>query len=230
MKKSAVRWIAVLLAICLAYNIVVFAMPFSKKSAVFWVCYGFTMVAILAQLFVVWSSSRREDIKSKFYGFPTVYVGCVYLVVQLGLGLRFMSRWMITPVWMPLVTGGVLLAAAVIGFVGTDVLQNEVERQDRQHQVETFLIRELQSKVQSMLGGTNDPELAVSLRKLAEDLRYSDPVSTSALWTAEHTLANCVDKLQKAIFSGDKDEARELCGQAVVLLAERNRQCKAAKG
>ena len=87
MKKNAIRWWVVLGVVLVVYNVLAFALPF-PKTAVFAVSYLFTMIAILAQIYVIRTAFYRgEGVKSKFYGFPIAKLGVIYLAVQLLAGL-----------------------------------------------------------------------------------------------------------------------------------------------
>lgn len=86
-------------------------------------------------------------------------------------------------------------------------------------------MRSLQSKVNQMATQTDVPEV----RKFAEDVRYSDPVSSETLTEIERDLAAAVDELQAAIVDGDRDTILTLCRKASNVLSERNRICKLNK-
>ena len=120
MNKNAIRWWVVLGVVLVVYNVLAFALPFPKK-AVFAVSYLFTMIAILAQIYVIRTAFYRgEGVKSKFYGFPIAKLGVIYLAVQLIAGLVFMALGLIVPVWLPLALYVVLLGIAAAGFVAAD--------------------------------------------------------------------------------------------------------------
>ena len=86
-------------------------------------------------------------------------------------------------------------------------------------------MRSLQSKVSQIASQTDD----AAIKALAEEFRYSDPVSNDAIADAEADLAAAVDELQAAYVDGDNDAVAQLCRKAAALLAERNRICKLNK-
>ena len=119
MNKNAIRWWVVLGVVLVVYNVLAFALPFPKK-AVFAVSYLFTMIAILAQIYVIRTAFYRgEGVKSKFYGFPIAKLGVIYLAVQLIAGLVFMALGLIVPVWLPLALYVVLLKPLGSVLAGT---------------------------------------------------------------------------------------------------------------
>ena len=126
MKKNTIRWWVLLGVVLVVYNVLAFALPF-PKTAVFAVSYLFSMIAILAQIYVIRTAFYRgEGVKSKFYGFPIAKVGVIYLAIQLIGGLVFMALGLAVPVWLPLVLYVVLLGIAVAGFVAVDAARDEV--------------------------------------------------------------------------------------------------------
>jgi hypothetical protein len=90
-------------------------------------------------------------------------------------------------------------------------------------------MRGLQSKADFILGQTDNADLKKALNRLAEQFRYSDPVSSEALTEVEANLSSTVDELQNAVMDKDIDSAITLCARAEVQLAERNRLCKLGK-
>ena len=68
-----------------------------------------------------------------------------------------------------------------------------------------------------------------ALKKLAEELRYSDPVSSAALTEIERDLSAAVEELQAAVIDADTSAVKHLCRKASALLAERSRLCKLNK-
>lgn len=232
MKKNIIHWWATLAVMLAVYNVVVFAVPF-PRNIVFFVSWLFTLAAIAAQTYVIRTAFYRDEgAKSKFYGWPIAKVGAAYLTIQLAVGLVFMALgFAITvPIWLPLMLYVVLLGAAVVGFIAVDTVRDEIERQDTILKKDMTYMRTLQSKVASMVQLAQDDQTRKILEKFAEDLRFSDPISSETLGNIEADLTACVDELQRAIADGDAASALELARNATDVLMERNRLCKLKKG
>lgn len=229
MKKNTVRWMIVLAVILIVYNVAVFAIPF-EKTAVFFLSWIFTLIAIGAQAYVIHAAfGRGESVKSKFYGFPIAKIGAIYLAVQMVLGLLFMALGSHVAVWLPLALFVALLGISVIGFIAVDSMRDDVERQDAEAQKDVARMRALQSKAASMIRHAQDSEARAALEKLSENLRFSDPVSSEALRDIESDLEACMDELQRAVMDGDHAAALALAQEADSILIERNRLCKSGK-
>lgn len=230
MKKNAVRaW--VILAVCLvAYRMAIFLLPVPKTS-VFYVSRAFTLIAILAQVYVMWTAfGQGRDTRSKAYGLPLLKVGMVYLAVQMVAGLVFMAVGERVPLWVPVVLYIALLGLAALGLVGADIAREEAAHQDDKMAERTAVMRTLQSRVSALPALARDEELAAGLRKFAEAVRYSDPVSDGALEEVEAALTAGVTDLERALAEEDGPAATALVEKATAILAERNRLCKLGKG
>ena len=229
MKKNAIRWWVVLGVVLVVYNVLAFALPF-PKTAVFAVSYLFTTIAILEQIYVIRTAFYRgEGVKSKFYGFPIAKLGVIYLAVQLIAGLVFMALGLIVPVWLPLALYVVLLGVAAAGFVAADAARDEVVRQEVKLEKDVSRMREFQAKGRALVALNQVSEAARPLEKLAENLRFSDPVSSEALTEIEDQLAECLAQLQEAVSAQKTEQILSVCQEAEHILAERNQLCKLSK-
>ena len=225
MKNNTLRGIIVLEILLALYLILAFAIPF-ERTTVFWLSFGFTLVAMaVAGLAVYLAFLRKEDAKSKFYGFPIARIGVIYGAVQLIAGLVFMAIGAWVPAWVAVVVFSIALAASAIGLVAADAVVEEIGVQDAKLKKEVSVMRALQSRVNQMAGQCASPEV----KKLAEEFRYSDPVGSETLVAVEQDLSAAIGKLQSAVIAGDEASIPVLCRSASAILAERNRLCKLNK-
>ena len=225
MKKDTIRGIAALGILLILYILIVFLIPF-VKTTVFWVSFVFTLIAfgvVAVSLYIAFV--KNPDAKSRFYGFPIAKIGVIYGAAQLLVGLLFMALGKWAPVWLAVLVYAIALGAAVIGLISADAVREEIQRQDNKLKKDVSFMRNLQSKVNQMATQCAAPEL----RQFAEDIRYSDPVSSDALTDIEQELAAAVEELQAAVVDGDSESVAQLCRKASATLAERNRLCKLNK-
>ena len=229
MKKDMIRWGAALAILLVLYILVVFLIPF-VKTATFWVSFVFTLVAfgVVGAAFYI-AFVKTPDAKSKFYGFPIARIGAIYGLAQLVAGILFMALAVYVPVWAAVLVYAVALGAAVIGLISADAVVEQIQVQDRKLKKDVALMRALQSRANQMAAQCDNPDAAAMVKNFAEELRYSDPVSSAALAQVEADLSAAVDELQSAIMDGDSAAARQLCRKASGVLAERNRLCKLNK-
>jgi predicted transcriptional regulator len=230
MDKNKIRGIAALAIVLVVYNVLAFAIPFPKNGC-FWAAWVFGLVAILAQAaFLLLAFQHGDGAKSKFYGFPVARVGVVYLCVQLVLSFLFMGLAFVKcPAWIPVVLSVILLAAAALGLIVTDAVRDEVERQDSKRRADTLGMKKLYAAVAACADRCADPELKKPVQKLAEALRYADPVSSEATREAENTLRMYLVDLESAVDAANADKVKSACAAMTSALADRNRLSKLGK-
>lgn len=229
MAKNQKRTLIVTIIVFIAFSVVAITLPF-KKNGVFWLSYVFSAFAILVQLYVLkMAFSETENVKSKFYGFPIAQIGIVYMGIQVVVSIIFMVLAFITPIWIPIIVDVLLLAAAAIGLISTDAMRDEIERQDVKLEIDTSCMTTLRSVVYALPGKVDDNALKSELQNLADEFKYSDPVSGNSLKDIETELEQTVRNLQSAVFNNQIDAVRDLVKKSRNILSERNRLCKLNK-
>lgn len=229
MKKDTFRWIGSLGVLLVLYVLVAFLIPF-VHTATFWVSFVFTLIAfgVVGAAFYI-AFIKNPDAKSRFYGFPIAKIGAIYSLVQLMAGILFMALAALVPAWVTVLVYAIALGAAVIGLISAEAVAEEIHNQDAKLKKDVTLMRSLQSKLNQMAAQCDNPDAAAEVKRFAEEMRYSDPVSSEALADIEADLASAVDELQAAIVDGDSNAVKQLCRKASAVLAERNRLCKLNK-
>ena len=227
MKKNTVRGMILLAVVAAVFSLIAFVLPVEKTS-VFWIAYVCGLFAILFQLYI-FKISFDGDAKSRFYGFPIARVGVYYLAAQLILSIAEIALASIIPLWVVVIVNALLLALAVIGCVTTDAMRDEIIRQDVQLKKDVSRMRELQSLATSMLAQCTDENMKQTVKKIADELRFSDPVSSNATVELEEELKNQMADIQQAVADGDASSAKMLCEKLLSSLAERNRICSISK-
>ena len=225
MNKDTIRGLVVLGVLLVLYILIAFLIPF-VHTATFWVSFVFTLIAfavVAASIYIAFI--KNPDAKSRFYGFPIAKIGVLYGAVQLLAGIVFMALAAIVPAWVAVLVYAIALGAAVIGLISAETVVEEIHLQDAKLNKDVTLMRSLQSKISQIAAQSED----AAIKALAEEFRYSDPVSSGAIADAETDLAAAVDELQTAYVDGDSEAVAKLCRKASALLAERNRLCKLNK-
>lgn len=225
MKKDTIRWIIGLGVLLVLYILIAFLIPF-VHTATFWVSFIFTLISfavVAASIYIAFI--RNPDAKSRFYGFPIAKIGVIYGAVQLLAGIVFMALAAIVPAWVAVLVYAIAFGAAVIGLISAETVVEEIHLQDAKLKKDVTLMRSLQSKISQIAAQSED----AAIKSLADEFRYSDPVSSNTIADAEADLAAAVDELQAAYIDGDSEVVAKLCRKASALLAERNRLCKLNK-
>lgn len=229
MSKNVLRGYVVDAIVFVLFSVIAFAAPF-KMNGVFWCAYVFGVIAILAQIyFFKISFSKGEDVKSKFYGFPIAKIGITYLAIQIAISVIEMVASPVLPLWVAMIANVLPVAFAAIGCIAADVMRDEIVRQDVEIKKDVNNMRSLQSLSASLVGMTQDAELKKNLQDLADEFKYSDPVSSDETMELETELKFMVGEIQRALIDEDVKAARGFCLRAKASLTERNRVCKLGK-
>ena len=222
MKKNSSKGHVILGILFALVSVIAFAVP-SAKTAAFGISYAFTVVAFAAQI-VIWKSAlgRAEPLKSKFLGFPIVHIGIVYLVVQVIAFAVFLFIPTL-PVWSAVVACAAIAGVFAVCLITSDVGRSEIERVSAKAQEKTFYIKQLQVNVELLAGAETDTATKSALTRLAEKIRYSDPMSDGQLADIEDRITVKFAELKSAT------DKVKIIAELNLLLDERNKTIKILK-
>lgn len=198
---------------------IAFVIP-TEKTGTFWVAYIFTGIAIAAQI-VIWKNAfgKGDTLKSKFLGLPVIYIGIVYLVVQIAAFAVFTAVPAL-PTWSAIAACTAILGFSAIFMIAGEAGREEIERVEAKVQKKVFFIKELQADVELLMDQEPDAETKAALRQLAETIRFSDPMSDDSLMEIENLI---LEKLAELKMTSDKMPTIKVVAS---LLSERNKKCK----
>lgn len=208
--------------IFIVFNVLAFAIP-TEKTGTFWTAYVFTVLAFAAQI-GIWrlAFGKAEALKSKFLGIPLLHVGIVTLIVQLIAFAVFMAVPSL-PVWAAVVTSAIIFGGAGICLIAGDVGRDEIERVEEKVSRKVFYLKDLQADIELLAEQEDDPEAKAELLKLAEAMRFSDPMSNASLADIEAEISGKVATLKTV---NNKVTA---IAEVKLLLAERSKIIKGTK-
>lgn len=229
MNKKTKSFLAVGAIVLILYCVLYLLIPFPKTAA-YWVEFAFSLIAVVGGFAISQYAVKNDSIKSKFYGFPLLKVGIMYMAVQLILSfviapIGFFAE---IPVWIPIVLSVVVIGISAIGAIGIDTARDIIEEQEHHDEVVTKTMRTFRVDTHYVVNICSDPELKKDLEKLAEKFKYSDPVSSEALVEVEEKLKQEFKVLEEAV-NTDKELAKKKINEVTILLADRNRRCKEFK-
>ena len=207
MSRNTTRGIISLVILLAVFSAIAFVIPF-EKTTVFWIAYLCGVFAILFQVYIFYSSLGKENARSRFYGFPIARLGIYYLVIQLAVSIAEIALAKFIPAWVVIIINVIILAFALIGLITTETMRDEIVKQDNKLKKSVSNMRELQSISATLVDQCSDDELKASLKKLAEDFRFSDPLSSDKTSALEAELQTGLGDLQQAITDGDISGAK----------------------
>lgn len=218
--------------VILVLSIIVFSIPFSKTE-VFWLSYAFSMLALIVQWPISIISLKKGDtVKSKVYGWPIMRIGLFYLVMVLLVAILstvFSCILVQVPIWIPMVCYILLSGLVAIGCVSLDSVRNFVEEQEIQLKPQTDFMKRLYAESVALEKSVSDSQMKKVLSKIADEIRYSDPVSSPDLEAVESRLYEIFHIIREEVMKKDIEKVRTSTEQFHQQLMIRNAMCKVGK-
>lgn len=221
MKKNRNMSYAVLGIAFILFNVIAFVIP-TEKTSTFWTAYIFSVIAFAAQI-GIWHFAFKgaETIKSKFLGIPLIHIGIVYLVIQLVAFTIFMTVPTI-PSWIAVIVCVLIFGISAICLISGEAAKDEINRVEKISR-KVFFIKELQIDMEMLAEQETDSDVKVALLKLAEKIRFSDPMSNDALAECEAKISRKIAELKVA------ENKSEIITELDLLLTERSKKAKLLK-
>ena len=222
MKKNKGLAYAALAIAFVLFNVIAFAVP-TAKTATFWITYAFSVVAFALQI-VIWKFAFKgtDTLKSKFLGIPLISVGITYLIIQIIAFAVFMVL-PLTASWIAIVVCALILGISAICLIGTETGREEINRVEEKVEKKVFYIKALQVDVEMLASTETDADTKAALTKLAEKIRFSDPISNDVLSDLEAEITAKVKELKTA------ENKAEIITVLDSLITERNKKAKLLK-
>ena len=226
-KSIAIVYAIIFILIAILY----LAIPFHKNAAS-WIIVSFTLLSVAISLAIcVYAFKDADTLVSKVYGFPVFRIGYIYLTAQIILCFIIcaITAFVNTPVWIVIITSVLLLSAAMIGVIAADNARDVAERMDTDTRESTKKIVLFKINMDGLADKCTNAEAKKTVEKLAEEFRYSDPVSCPDTEDIEEKIKDQIAYLKDAIVRDDAKEIKEKAALLSNVLSERNRICKASK-
>ena len=227
-RKNSV--VAIYAVIAVIFIVAFFVIPF-ERNATSWSAFAFGMISIIAGAIITFIAfDKGEGLKSKIYGFPMFRLGYYYTTVQLIISIIFIALELFVdvPSWIVIVSGLLLLGISVIGVIAVDNVRDVIEQHDARDAARTRTVETFRVDVDSLVGRCADNDVRKAMEKLAEEFKYSDPVSSEATAEIEAEISAMVSELN-GILNGDKKNCLAKISEISVLLDRRNKECKKYK-
>ena len=109
-----------------------------------------------------------------------MYIGVTYLIIQLIISLIMMVVSGI-PVWITIIVDVMLLTIIYTLVISSDVAKTAIEITEEKVQIKTAFLKSVKADIDILLSEEEDLEIKKELDKLSNDIKYSDPMSSSEL-------------------------------------------------
>lgn len=233
MKKSFGAYFVGWLAALAFFNLIVFITPneidgVSKFDGLFWVGYIFITVFFVGQLGCMYYVFNAGSTQKSFYSLPLVSVCTVSLVAMLIFGTLCMAVIQI-PVWLGIIICCGILLFNVLAVAKAAVVISAVSGLDKEVKTKTMFIKMLSADAQTLITVANNDEMRKIANTVYEAIRYSDPMSDSALFAVETKISETFKSFYMAVQANDVVAAQNLSNVLLTHISERNTKCKILK-
>lgn len=174
MKLTKHAWIlwSIALAVVLVLALVI---PFAK-TAVYWIGLLCTMAMFgVCALAFVRAFRKDSTLESKLLGWPIFKVGYVVVIVQLVVGFALMGLAALCPVWAAAIVEVAVFAVTVFCMTVKDAAREAVTTAEVKVADNTAAWKAIRARANAIAAETGHPDI----KKLAEEIRYADPMPTS---------------------------------------------------
>ena len=213
------------------FSAIAFLVPFPKNGS-FAIAYLAGLAAFALQIPIFKSASdNADDLISKVLNFPIMRVGYIYLGLQTALSLVLFALGFIPgfPAWLTALLCIIVICGAFICSTTAEIAAEEVKKIEYAAKADTRFMTELKVRSAALPGKVSDTALKNALEKLAENIRYSDPVTNKMSESFETSLDMVFTDLEIAVDNGETEKAYVLCGKVNSALESRNIACKNGK-
>lgn len=181
---------------------------------------------IIAVMFVL---TLKVDTKEKMFltisQFRASYIVTILSLILAGAYL-FVG---IVPDWAVYIGIVLVYGFALISILKAKSAVTLVEGIDEKIKVQTFFIKSLTADAEHLINTAKTDELKALAKKVYEAVRYSDPMSNSALIEVNEQIENQFLAFQNAIKAEDSELAAFTAAQLIASIDNRNNKCKAIK-
>ena len=216
--------------IFVVYSVITFIIWGDNKEAGFWIGWWFALIAtaITTSMPYLMVKSGKE-VKSILDGFSVHFVTLCYFGAALVLGLLCMIL-NDNAVTLQVILQIVLLAAYGFFIIASFMGKNIISGIEQEQKEKVYFIKSIATDINIVAGKITDPELKAKAEKLAENVRFSDPMSNDALAGLEASISTKVEELKDAVADGKPaEEIKAIIERLEEKFLERNEKCKLLK-
>ena len=227
-KNQSGLWtgLSVVLA-AVVYSIAVFAL-IKDMTYTRWIAYGFCMVGFLALLVGLCGGSGSGKGYPAFEMFSSG-ISVVYFCLQFilsGIVILFFKNFSTT---LTAVVGFVILAVYVVISLFLYAGKDKIRAQDEYEGKKVSSLRLLTAEANAISSMIPQGELKKRMEKLAEVLRYSDPMTQPAVAAIDERINSNLSLLREDIQDGEMGQAADRVTRLEQMVTERNEKCMALK-
>lgn len=226
-KKNGIMAALIYVILFAVFNLLVFVI-FKVRTPVFWMSYAFMCLAFIVQIVSMILALKSLETETIFMGIPLASLSFYYFFAAIFVGAVFMV-FQVAPFVLALVIQVLILAVyAVVAILAIMARDNTQQINDTVKE-NVAAIQTLKVEIEVLVPQVSDSALKNALKKVVETVKYSDPMSNSAVKDIENQIMQTVNELRVYIENNDNATAIQKCKDIEVLFLQRNSLLKATK-
>lgn len=189
--------------------------------------YIFVVLAFIGQLVCTKIFLSQDSLKKTLYHYPIFSISLSGLVITLIFAIVFCLINL-----APAVTFVILiltLSYTVIRCIAAKTASNMVSAKDENVEIKTQYIKVLRSETESLLSRVKDAKEKELVKKVADAVRFSDPLSIPELVDVETKLIAQLQSIKDIVNAGKTEELSNICEEFLNLISDRNAKVKSLK-
>ena len=237
MKKTFRFYLIAWAILFVIFNVVVIVLPkettvagvtFTKFGGLSWITLILFELCFIGHLICTWIALRQNKLSGTFYRLPLIRLSYACIIVTTVIGCVMMAIPNL-PSWIPLIAALIIMALYAVAVVKAAAAAHIVEHIDETVRTDTAFIRNLTAEANTLVTRAKSEKVRAACKKIAEAVRYSDPMSSGALADVENRIHAEFNAFSDAVLSDNADAVNASADTLLSLIAERNQICKAGK-
>lgn len=191
----------------------------------FWITYAFLVITFILQVASIFTFDRKSGLNAVFFGLPIFVVSAIFLGIEVVVAVIFfiLSAFNVAlPTTVVVVIQILILAAYIVITLLSLLVKNHIVKLDESIKQNVTNIRNLQADVLVAMEACDNAHVKELLRKFADDIRFSDPMTVPAVEVLDVQIQTTVMEIKTAVYEGKLDLVESLVRKGSLQLKERN--------
>lgn len=201
--------------------------PFTNLGA-FWVGYAGILVAFLGQFICSCIAFRQDSLQNFLYNIPLIKISWSSMIFMFFVGFTVMLIPSLSNLIGALICV-IVLAIDVCAVVKAKTAASIVSNIDDEIKTKTLFIKSLIIDADTLMANAKSEAIKAECKKVSEAIRYSDPMSNSALSSLECEITLKFAQLVEAVKTDEIENVASAAKDVLILIEERNKKCKLLK-
>lgn len=214
--------------LAVAFAVIVFVVPFVHNMTFWACCIAIGVAIIVAVIANAWVVVSSHSARSSLYRVSLATISILYLIV-VGIVSLIIIALAAVPLWLTVVIQVIMLAFCLLGFIGGSLGATMIENDEHITANNAAFIRDARMRVEAAMAVTAKPEEQRALKSLADELRFTDPMSSQATYVCDQQLSAQLMQIDAMLRADDTAGVVDACRQASDLIAQRAAICRSTK-